>query len=130
MLRRAPIFLLALLVFAANTICACLTPAVEQARVATNAHHHASCHAKKPTREPCHESNRQSCPHCSGLTSAIGSSAKTTTPALAPISAMLAILPNEPSLGAMTLPHGLVAHPGLSPPTAPTLLNLACALNT
>jgi hypothetical protein len=138
-MSRPPVIILAAVVFLANAYCACASGSAERLSAAlqdagnAGIRSHPGCHGHSASSEgqsqPEHES--PSCGHCRGTVTADRSGDKSILPAplLSPI--FLVALPADCSAAAGGFPGNsfrcLERPPPLPPPT---LLHLACRLNT
>ncbi len=135
-LNRIRTILLAVLVFVANAYCACANGASQSfgfpATVDASASAHGGCHGQNKSAPTGGDEKHgsHSCAHCTGTAFSGAPAAKAAPPAvlLAPVD--FAVLTCAKQALSVTLQITPSDHCGLSPPLRPTLLNLACSLNT
>ena len=131
--------LLAVVVFAANMYCACVTGIHATARRVDSAQNpHAHCHST-PTEETggCHDEKpseqghgSRTCSHCTGTVTADTAKAKTALPSLDLYPTLFVNFATNQAVSAGLFYGPALDRSGLSPPLdPPTLFNLSCCLN-
>jgi hypothetical protein len=140
MLGKPLTIFLAVVVFVANTYCACASAVRDGlggdqgATEKSHSHCHPApsrerrgCHDEKPADE---DHGSHTCGHCTGTVTADAAKAKTMLPSPDLGPALYANITADHGLSTGSLRGGAFDHSGLPPPLPPpTLFHLSCSLN-